>query len=290
MEKGLFRRTGQNTSLGFFVALSFLLVVLERVEYPVLDSFRSSLNDLFLPIISGVSDTVRAIGVGVDDVGEMADVYEENTRLREEIQRLKDWKFVAERLNMENKRLSELTNSRPIHPNLLVSPRVLSIIGGPYVRSALINAGNNDGVKTQLPVIDGFGIVGRTILVGQEASRILLLTDINSRIPVRLERSKQNGIAAGRNDDILDLLFLPVNADVDVGDVVLTSGDGGVFPPDMVLGRVSLVLNGRVRVAPAAHMKNLNFVQVLDWDPSMLEPGKDDAKTKRNNDINKGYN
>lgn len=286
MEKGLFRRSGQNASLGFFVALSFLLVVLERVEYPVLDNFRSSLNDLFLPIVTGVNGTVRAIGVGVDDVGEMADVYEENERLRQEVARLKDWKFVAERLDMENKRLSELTKSKPVHPNLLISPRVLSLIGGPYVRSALINAGKMDGLKPQLPVIDGFGIVGRTILVGQTGSRVLLITDINSRIPVRLERSKQNGIAAGRNEDVLDLMFLPVNSDVDVGDLVLTSGDGGVFPPDMILGRVSAVVNGRVEITPTAHMKNLNFVQVLNWDPSALEPGKPEKENNENEGSN----
>ena len=119
------------------------------------------------------------------------------------------------------------------------------------------------------------GVVGRVLMVGAAASRVLLITDFNSRVPVRVERTGQNGVAVGRNSQLLSLQFLPVDMDVVVGDRILTSGDGGVFPPDLPFGEVVAVADAAVDIRTLADLENLDFVRILKFDPRTMEPGED---------------
>ncbi len=129
----------------------------------------------------------------------------------------------------------------------------------------IVSAGASDNVKYNLPVIDADGLVGRILHVGQWSSRVLLVTDLNSRIPVRLERTGDLAIAEGQNEAFLRLRFLPEEAQIVVGDRILTSGHGGVFPPDIPVARVSEIDNEYVYLEPVGLLEKLNYVRIIDY-------------------------
>ncbi|MEM7525466.1 MAG: rod shape-determining protein MreC, partial [Pseudomonadota bacterium] len=123
--------------------------------------------------------------------------------------------------------------------------------------------------------VDGEGLVGRVVGVGDRAARLLLLTDFNSRVPVKVLPSGRRAILTGANDDAPRLSFLDAVAGVASGDRVVTSGDGGVFPPDLLVGAVAVIGEYGARVQVSADYERLEFVRVLRYRPSTRidEPG-----------------
>ena len=114
-------------------------------------------------------------------------------------------------------------------------------------------------------VINNEGLTGRVVSAGQHSARILLLTDLNSRIPVIMESSREKAVLAGDNTPHPRLKFLAVDARVNVGDRIVTSGQGGVFPPGLPVGVVSLVSEERALVQPYVNWDRLEHVTVLDY-------------------------
>ena len=268
----LFRKQTKRFGFGFFFAVSLTLIVLNTLNNPVLVSLRKQAADLSAPVLATLSVPANYLRRFVNNLINLADLRDQNSRLLEENKRLKDWQRLADLLEVENSRLREALNAKLVRPQTLVTARVIAVVGGPFVRSVLLNTGSDEGVREGLTVVDKNGVVGQTVEVGRRATRVLLLTDFNSRIPVRLGRSKNNGILRGRNEELLDLDFLPVSADVVAGDKVLTSGDGGLFPPGLLIGVVTSVGSRRVKVRPVADLKVLEFVQILDFSAREMEP------------------
>ena len=158
----------------------------------------------------------------------------------------------------------------------MATGRVIGSGGGPFLRSVLIDAGVRSGVHAETAAVDAKGVVGRVVTAGPISSRILLLTDINSKIPVRVARTGETAILAGTNLDTPEIRFLPLNADVSIGDRVVTSGHGGVFPPGLLVGEVTYVDNDRVSIEPYADLGNLDFLTILEVPQSGMEPIQSD--------------
>ena len=268
----LFTRSRKRIPYAVFLLLSLALIVLGRINHPVIDDINRALAFVVTPVIVAFDSASEALVNTVSWVQGLARLEGENAKLREQNSRLQQWRAEAERLANENRRLQELLNVRPTFVPTLVTARVLSVTGGAYARSVLVHAGSDDGVRAGLPVVDENGVVGRTIRVGVRASRVLLTTDVNSRIPVQTARSHQNAIAVGRNGDLLELLYLPPDPDIVVGDVLVTSGHGGIFPADLTMGTVASIEDGRVLVKPSANLEHLDFVRFLDYATAPLEP------------------
>lgn len=273
--RGLFDRPGRRLAISLILLLSLALFILGKVEHPAITKIRIGLQDIVTPVMTVLSVPVEWASDLSDWFSGLTAIYEQNERLREDNTRLRDWKAIAERLDLENMRLREQLNAPESPVDTLVTPRVVAVQGGPYVRSVLVNAGADYGVRGGLAVTTRKGVVGRVLMVGAAASRVLLITDFNSRVPVRVQRSGQNGVAIGRNSQLLSLQFLPMDMDVVVGDRILTSGDGGVFPPDLPFGVVAAVTGSAVDIRALADLENLDFVRILKFDPRTMEPGED---------------
>ena len=129
----------------------------------------------------------------------------------------------------------------------------------------LINAGSRDGLGRGQAAMTGHGLAGRVTAVGLQSARILLITDINSRVPVIVQSSRDRAILAGDNSRLPRLAFLPSNASVNSGDIIVTSGHGGIFPAGLPVGRVSRSDDGVVRVNPFVRFEKLEFVRVIDY-------------------------
>jgi len=268
----LFTKSKKGLKYGFYFFLAILLIVLGRFNHPWIKEIHAGIGIVVTPVVV-VFDTVGDTAAeAISWVQGLAALEAENNRLREENARLRKFEFAADRGGREIQRLQELLKMRPTFLPTLVTARIIAVAGGPYTRSVLIHAGSEDGVREGLPVVDEQGLVGQTIRVGFRATRVLLTTDANSRIPIQVERNNKNGIVVGSNGDFLSVLFTGPDFEVSIGDRIITSGHGGVFPADVLVGTVVEVSEEIILVLPAANLENLDFVRVLDYNALQLEP------------------
>ena len=270
--EALFNKSRKRLKYGIYFLLSLTLIVLARINHPVIKDINNAISYVVTPAIVTFDTAADAVTSTISWVQGLAALEAENADLRAENARLQTYEFIAERAVLENQRLQELMNVRPTFVPTLVTARVIAVSGGAYSKSVLIHAGTEDGVRDDLPVVDEHGLVGRTITTGFRATRVLLTTDINSRIPVQIERSKKNAILVGRNDDLLIMAFTEPDIDVLVGDRIITSGHGGVFPADIIVGTVVEIDEDTILILPEANLENLDFVRVLDYNANQLEP------------------
>jgi rod shape-determining protein MreC len=140
------------------------------------------------------------------------------------------------------------------------------------MRTVLVNAGTEDNVARGQAAITGEGLVGRLTEVGNRAARVLLITDLNSRIPVTIEGSHVNAVLAGDNSDRPRLLYLPAADAVKIGDRVVTAGEGGIFPPGLPVGVVSAIDGGGPRIEPYVELSQVGYLLVVDYGLSRSLP------------------
>jgi rod shape-determining protein MreC len=215
--------------------------------------------------MDGLSQPAAAISDAVQAVRNLANIHVENDRLRRENARLLAWQEASRRLMAQNQALMSLLDYKPDPRAKYIAARVIGDSGGAFVRSMLINAGRRDGLAKGQAAMTGHGLAGRVTAVGLRSARILLITDINSRVPVIVQASRDRAILAGDNSRLPRLVFLPSNASVNSGDIVVTSGHGGIFPAGLPVGRISRSDDGVVRVNPFVQFEKLEFVRVIDY-------------------------
>ncbi|MFQ5438021.1 MAG: rod shape-determining protein MreC, partial [Paracoccaceae bacterium] len=242
------------------------LFVLWRIDSPRVEQMRTTLIDRLLPGVDWALVPTARLARMMGDFQSYARLYDQNQELRRELQRLKGWREAALQLEQQNAKLMELNKVR-INPRLsFVTAVVLADSSSPFRRSALINIGRRDGVVEGWATMDGLGLVGRIAGVGEATSRVIFLTDINSRIPVTVLPSGQRAIMAGVNGPYPVIEFLETPETVHPGDRVVSSGDGAVFPPDILAGHIVMGRDGRFLVQLAAEFDRLEFLRVMRSD------------------------
>ena len=252
------------------------LVLLWRIDNPRVERLRADIVDTVVPAVDWVTSPFTALARMLEDFQSYRSLYEQNEELRRELQQMRRWREAALQLEQENARLLDLNNVR-LDPELtFVTGIVMADSGSPFRRSVLINVGARDGMLDGWATMDGLGLVGRISGVGERTSRVLLLTDSASRIPVTIQPSGQQAIVMGDNSPAPPLDFLERPEDISPGDQILTSGDGGVFPADLLVGQVAEGVDGRLRVRLAADFTRLNYLRVLRSHPgrSLTDPGQ----------------
>ncbi|PHQ69845.1 MAG: rod shape-determining protein MreC [Sneathiella sp.] len=255
------------------IAVSIALLFLGKANIGVIEGLRTTTTDIMAPVLSAISQPVDAINATVAKVQNLTNIVEENARLREENARLLKWQAVGRALSQENENYRQLLNALSDPLVLPITARVVGDSGGSFVRTLLLNAGSDDGIRVGQAAVGPLGLVGRIVEVGNSSSRVLLLTDLNSRIPAVLEKSRHKGILVGNNSASPTLEFLPNNAVVVPGDRIVTSGDGGMLPAGRPIGIVSSVSGRRIRVQTFTDWSLLEYVSVLRYDlPGMSSP------------------
>ena len=258
----------QRTTLLVMISVAIAFVLVSYKEKSLVEGLRTSAMDTFAPVLDAVSAPIEGIAEIVGSVHELAVLRDESARLRIENERLLKWEAVARRLEAENRAFRSMLNFVPQLAFRYISARVIADSSGAFVRSMVLDAGARDGIKKGQAAISGEGLVGRVSEVGENTSRILLVTDLNSRIPVRLEASRDDGMLAGDNTDQPSLIYLPPTARLVADDRVVTSGDGGVFPPGLAVGKVLAAVDGVIRVQPLVNWNRLEYVRIIDLDPT----------------------
>jgi len=261
----------QRTTLPVLVLLSAGIVLLGKADQLFFDSLRTSVTDSVAPVLDGMARPLNALGSIVDHAKMVVTTYQENLRLSAENEKLLQWQQTALNLDAENRQLRGLLKAVPKTSVSYATARVIANSGGAFVRSILINAGTEDRVRRGQAAITGEGLVGRLTEVGDRAARVLLITDLNSRIPVTVENNVP-AVLAGDNSERPRLMYLASSDAVKVGDRIVTSGEGGIFPPGLAVGVVSAADAGGVRVEPYVELSQLGYVLVVDYGLSNALP------------------
>ncbi|WP_404383284.1 rod shape-determining protein MreC [Caenispirillum salinarum] len=262
---GALKGVMQRFAVVALVGAAFALMLLGKADTVAVERLRTTVADGVAPVLDVISRPAGSVADGVEYVRGLMHLYEENARLTAENARLLRWQMVARQLEAENDALKALLNYAPAPQASYITGRVVADTGGAFAHSLLMLAGRSDGLRKGQAVMTGEGLVGRVAEVGARASRVLLLTDINSRVPVMVGEGRQRAILAGENTDRPRLIYLPANAGVAPGDLVTTSGVAGAFPTGLPVGVVASVEDGVVRVAPYVQRDRLEMVRALDY-------------------------
>ena len=255
----------QRFAFVLLVGAAITIMILSRAEPRLVDNLRGAVSDAATPILEFFSHPAASFASLVENVDAVLDVHEENARLEKQNAQLLNRQAVAEQISRENAELRLMLHVVPDPQASFITARVISDSGGPFVRTVLINAGKQNNVRRGQAVITSEGLTGRVVSAGQHSARILLLTDLNSRIPVVVESSRARAVLTGDNTPRPRLEFLAIDARVGVGSRIVTSGHGGIFPPGLPVGIVFSVGEERVLVQPYVNWDRLEFVTVLDY-------------------------
>ncbi len=263
----------QRFAFVLLVVGAFGVMVIGKADTVIVERIRSAVGDVVTPVLDVLSRPVQTVNDLMADAQDLVTMRAELRRLREENARLLSWQNVAQRLEAENKALRSFLNYQTGPQATFITARVVGDAGSAFVRSMLLNAGARDGVRNGQAVMTADGLAGRITEVGDSSARVLLITDINSRIPVLVERTRDHAMLSGDNSRQPQLNFLPPGAQVQIGDRIVTSGHGGTYPAGLPVGVVASVSDrGVIRIEPLVDWSRMEFVRVVDFGISGVLP------------------
>ncbi len=249
--------------IGLLVVFLAAIFLLWRIDSPRVERIRANLVDTVVPRFDWAMAPVTKLADIVEAAQSYVSLYEQNQELRRELQQMRAWREAALQLEQKNARLLDLNNVQ-LDPQLTyVTGVVMADVGSPFRQSVLLNVGRSDGIQDGWATMDGLGLIGRISGVGDTTSRVILLTDSNSRIPVTIQPSGQRALLAGDNSAAPAIDFLDNPEVVRPGDRIVSSGDGGMFPAGLLVGQVAQGSDGRFRARLAADYERLDFLRVL---------------------------
>ncbi len=248
------------------VGASFGLMLMGKADTLLFERARIAVTDAVTPILDAVSAPVATLADIIEEGQALANLREQNALLRQENERLMQWQVVARRLEADNAALRDLLNLVPDPDLRYVSARVVGDHGSAFVRTVLINAGLQQGVAKGQAAVTGEGLAGRVVEAGNRSARVLLITDINSRLPVVVSDTRHRAILAGDNSPLPRLLYKPLDATLMPGMRIVTSGQGGLFPPGLPVGIIETVSEAGITVRTFVDWNRLEFMRLIDYD------------------------
>lgn len=248
----------------FIFIFLLLFFVLWRFDNQRVERFRTVLLDNLIPNISFIFYPIKSVGAITNDFKSYFELYRENKNLKNDLQNMKNWKEAALQLQVQNTQLRALNNLKLSPKIFWITGEIIADSGSPFNQSGLINIGSLDGIEDGSAVVDGVGLIGRISGIGNRTARVIFLSDANSSIPVVIRSTGQKAILNGDNSKSPLLKFISDRKSIKPGYRVVTSGDGGVLPPDILIGTVAIGKKGKLRVILSAKFEDLNFVRVLE--------------------------
>jgi len=251
----------------FLMTLSFFLSVssLYAAQASVFEKARENVVDVAAPILAFFAGPIQFVGDVFGDVDDYFAVRARNKELEHELAELQAWKHEALRLREQLSRYDRLMQIERAPDWSHVAARVIGESNGPYKHTMIVNVGKEDYVREGSAVVDDYGLIGHVLTAGNGASRILLLTDLNSRVPVYVEGANAQAILVGQYAErpVLKFISAPDPDDLAPGQRVLTSGRGGVLPRGLPVGELDAIGRGGPLVSLYSDFDRTDVVQVI---------------------------
>jgi rod shape-determining protein MreC len=260
-----FRQALAKLTLPVLIAAAFGLMLLGKADAILAERARMALADALAPVFGIIAQPLAGVQRAVDEVHGLIELRADNERLRQENENLRRWHAVALALDAENATLKANLNWVPDPAPSYLTARVVADAGGVYARAVLLSLGPNHGVTKGQVALDEHGLVGRVTEVGNRSARVLLLTDMNSRIPVTLENSRARAILVGNNGARPRLMYWPEGVMPQEGERVVTSAEAGAFPAGLPVGTVHFTASNVPEVETAARLDRLEVVRIFNY-------------------------
>lgn len=249
------------------IALGLLLTDnRERPDGGTYGNARGEFSEAVRPVGSALAAPMRGLGSLGDEISGYFFAVSENRKLKariKELERIRDDAVALKNINTRYEQLLQL-RTEPAVP--MVTARAVTDARGPFSNARLIDAGVERDVRVGYPVMSDHGVVGRVIGVGRGVSRVLLLTDVDSRMPVLVDRTSARAILTGDGGGAPRLEYLRGHDPIQAGDLILSSGDGGMFPRGLPVGVAAKDIKGGWRVRLYAEAQDVDYVRVLQFD------------------------
>jgi rod shape-determining protein MreC len=268
------------TKLSFCSALAVFLMVADG-RFSITQPIRATVATMLYPLQRALLMPVEVIGDGRSYLGGLAQAVAAEESARSELARLSERAQRAEQLSQENARLRALLELRPSLEVRSQPAEVLYEAADPYSRKVIIDRGVTHNVVLGSPVVNEAGVLGQVTRVYLQSSEVTLLTDRDAAIPVLNSRTQVRSAAFGGGSGgvgLLEMRFMAGNADVQVGDILTTSGVDGVYPPGLKVASVAKIDRkidsgfARIVLLPAAHSDGIRHVLVLEPTGARLPP------------------
>ncbi len=289
------RRSGRHEGEGgvrfsrtLFIALLVLsgaLIAFDRRETrsQAFSDFHAGFNDIAAPVLRlAAAPTLWVRNIG-PRFRSQASLIEENEALREQLRNTRYWEDVARRQRDQIEIYETALNVDSLAAQDRIGAWTVADPSGPFVRARLIGRGRESGVADGYPVINPYGLVGRVYETGRRSARVLLLTDLNSRIPVMADRSNARAIMVGDNSAYPRLEYIGRQPDIEAGDRIVSSGDDGVLPRGVPVGEAVPTRDGGWRVRLYSDQAPVDFVWVWPYQsviaPEDETPGTPDTNS-----------
>jgi len=256
------KETQQRFSIFALVVLSLVLLLFEKFEVKPINYFRSFVKDVIYRGSIFVSYPSKGIGSTIGFVKNHINLYKNYDDLKKENISLKKNIFNSDYLKLENTQLRRLIDEQELSITNLISARVLLDKESPYLNSFVINLGSNKKIKNGMAVLDGSNFIGRIVDVNFFSSRVLLISDLNSKIPVITEPAGHHAILSGKGKNDAALEYLPENHNIKNGDKIYTSGKEGIFLPGIPIGEIKIKDKNNVSVSLFSDLNQVTFVNI----------------------------
>lgn len=245
--------------------MAFAVLMLGKADTVIAERARVALADALAPAYAALAEPIGTVTGAVHEVRDLWRMRSENARLREENERLRRWQAAALALEAENARLKAQLAWVPEIAGQFTTARVVADQGGLYARAALLALAPGHSVAKGQIALDERGVVGRVTEVGNRSARVLLLTDLNARVPVMLERSGAQALLVGTNNDRPRLQHWPAGVQPQEGERVVTSAEANAYPAGLPVGTVRIAANGVPEVELFARLDRLEMVRLFDY-------------------------
>lgn len=266
MQLSQIRQLIKKFALVILFLIAFVLMMVNKTDTILIDKTSSMATGILSPVVDVLIVPARLVAHVYDYFKDMSLAYEENKFLKKENRKLRLIGEQARALEIENRLLSRILNFTKPPVDKLTTARIIAEEGDAFSHSLIAYIGKNNIVEKGQIVLNEDGVVGRIDKIGNSYAKILLLTDINSRIPVVLEKNRTRGMVAGDNTLNPKLVFLPLSSEVNIGDRLVTSGVAGVFPPGLPVGFVSKIDKREIRIQPYADLNSLEYVKIVSFE------------------------
>ncbi|MBQ7632716.1 MAG: rod shape-determining protein MreC [Alphaproteobacteria bacterium] len=246
----------------FFCSIFFIL--LSTVNSPLISGINKAALRITGPIMQVVEYPARIVHRAYTYLYDISRIYIDNRELRAENKQMLILQNKVRSLEVENQLLSRLLNYVPPPEANFISAKIIAESGDNFTHILFIYIGNEDVKKGQI-VLGDESVIGRIDAVSGSYAKVILVTDINSKIPVVVERTRARGILSGDNTSMPSLIFTRSTADIQEGDVIVTSGVGGMFPAGLPIGFVSSAQNNEIKVETLADISRIEYVRIVDY-------------------------
>ena len=253
--------TQQKFSLVVLIIVSILLLYIDSFDSKPLNATKSIIKDIIYRGSIVVSFPGKIFINYLNRVEDHFGLYQENLKLREENILLKESLHTKEFLTVENLELKKLLNQEMSSSSVLKSAKVIVDKNSPFLKSIILNKGFREKIKKGMAVLDDKYFIGRIVEVNYFSSRVLLISDLNSKIPVVVEPKGYHAILSGTGKENPILDFLPKNHKIESGNIVYTSGKDGIFSSGIPIGQI-LSVDGQVIVSSFSDFNQLSYVSI----------------------------